>query len=268
MIKTEKFYVKSDALKVSENIDRVRDLVISEVRNTEFAKVSRKKAFKDAREAIESAHVDVDALTCKETIVLEVLGAEKGASFLKDRAEYQALKKEVEACVPLDQITSLCQTDRTWVLLMAHIICPSVVLTKIFDEIDVATPVKNWYASGKGANKLKEVLQPIFHRLLGTEGDLFYGIKVRKSSFDDVDIRNFLAIFGGQAKRIETKEKDKDGKEIVKFSNHNWIDKSGNQKTQEAAFTTLLSVILDNPEKHVVLKPEPEKEEEVNAEEK
>ena len=256
MIKTEKFYVKSDALKVSENIDRVRDLVISEVRNTEFAKVSRKKAFKDAREAIESARVDVDALTCKETIVLEVLGAEKGASFLKDRAEYQALKKEVETCVPLDQITSLCQTDRTWVLLMAHIICPSVVLTKIFDEIDVATPVKSWYASGKGANKLKEVLQPIFHRLLGTEGDLFYGIKVRKSSF--------LAIFGGQAKRTETKEKDKDGKEIVKFSNHMWIDKSGNQKTQEAAFTTLLSVILDNPEKHVVIKPE--KEEEVSEE--
>ena len=45
-----------------------------------------------------------------------------------------------------------------------------------------------------------------------------------------------------------------------------WIDKSGNQKTQEAAFTTLLSVILDNPEKHVVIKPE--KEGEVNAEEK
>lgn len=268
MIKTEKFYVKSDALKVSGNIDRVRDLVISEVRNTEWAKISRKKAFKDAREAIESAHVDVDALTCKETLVLEVLGAEKSASFLKDRAEYQALKKEVEACVPLDQITSLCQTDRTWILLMAHIICPSVVLTKIFDEIDIASPVKNWYASGKGTGKLKDALLPVFCRLLGTEGDLFYGVKVRRTSFDDVDIRNFLAIFGGQAKRVETKEKDKDGKEIVKFSNQNWIDKSGNQKTQEAAFTTLLSVILDNPEKHVVLKPEPEKEEEVNAEEK
>lgn len=43
MIKTEKFYVKSDALKENENIDRVRDLVISEVRNTEWAKISRKR---------------------------------------------------------------------------------------------------------------------------------------------------------------------------------------------------------------------------------
>lgn len=65
-------------------------------------------------------------------------------------------------------------------------------------------------------------------------------------------------------KEPKQKKKDKDGKEIVKFSNHMWIDKSGNQKTQEAAFTTLLSVILDNPEKHVVIKPE--KEEEVSEE--
>lgn len=43
MIKNEKFYVKSDALKVASDITRVRDLVISEVRNTEFAKVSRKR---------------------------------------------------------------------------------------------------------------------------------------------------------------------------------------------------------------------------------
>ncbi len=73
----------------------------------------------------------------------------------------------------------------------------------------------------KGTGKLKDALLPVFCRLLGTEGDLFYGIKVRRTSFDDVDIRNFLAILAVRAKKPKPKEKDKDGKEIVKFSNHN-----------------------------------------------
>lgn len=268
MLNSEKFYVKSDAMKDTEKIGYIRDLVISEIRNTEFANISRKKSFSDGRATIESAHTDVDALTCDTSVVLDVLGAEKGAGFIKDRAEYLALKKEVDSCLPFDTISSLCPTDRTHVLLLAHIIYPQVSLSKIFDDVDIETPVKNWYQSGKGLGKLKEVLLPVFCRLLGTEGDLFYGIKVRRSSFDDVDIRNFLANFGGQAKRQEIKTKDKEGKEVITFSNYNWIDKSSNKKTQEAAFTTLLSVILDNPEKHVVLKPEPEKEGEVNAEEK
>ena len=55
---------------------------------------------------------------------------------------------------------------------------------------------------------LKNNLMPVFNKLLGSEGDYFYGIKTRKSDFSDEDLRNFLASFGGTAKRAETKVKD------------------------------------------------------------
>ena len=140
-----------------------------------------------------SRHTLTLTLTCKETIVLEVLGAEKGASFLKDRAEYQALKKRSRhlCSAPIRSLAFARQTERgffLWRTLSARL----QFSPKFLMRSTLQLPVKSWYASGKGTGKLKDALLPVFCRLLGTEGDLFYGIKVRRTSLMMVDIGTSL----------------------------------------------------------------------------
>ena len=158
----------------------------------------------------------------------------------------------------MDKITSLCLTDRIHVTLMAHAIYKNVVLdADIFDTekggVDISKAIQAYY--NKGSMKdLKDALRPVFNKLLGSEGDYFYAIKTSRSDFEEKDLRNFLATFGGTAKRETTKK----GKDVV-FGSYNYIDKSGNKKVQLSAFTTLCAVVLDNAKKHSVIKPEEEK---------
>lgn len=254
MLKSEKMYVNTVALKNDENMDTIRDYVVSIIRHAELEKAQRKIS-KD-RESIQTAKPGIDALTCDLAIAIEVLGQENAGTFIKDRAEYLALVEECNNCISLDGLTAYPESDVARLKIMAHMIYPAVNLEKVLENIDIATPIKTWYSKGQGQGKLKDLLAPVFTKLLGTEGELFYGIRVKRSQFDDEDIRQFISIFGGTAKRTETKTKDKDGKETVKFTNYSWVDKSGNKKLQYSALTTLLGVILDNPSKHVVIKPD------------
>lgn len=265
MLKADKFYVKSDALKVETGLVMI-DYVRSLVRNKELAKALEKKSFKEGKAALEKAHADIDPMTCKEATIYEVLKTE-GGQFIKDRKEVLALRSEVADCIPLDEVTSLCPTDRVHITLMAHAIYKNVQLdADIFDTekggIDISKPIKAYYKKGS-MKDLKNNLMPVFNKLLGSEGDYFYGIKTRKSDFSDEDLRNFLASFGGTAKRAETKVKDSTGKEATSFGNFDYVDKSENKKVQIAAFTTLCAVILDNESKHEVIKPERAEKEEL-----
>lgn len=266
MLKADKFVVKSDALKVETGFCMM-DYVRSLVRNTELAKALDKKSFKDGKKAIESAHADIDPMTCDESIIYQVLKTD-GGQFIKDRKEVLALRSEVEDCISIDEVTSLCLNDRVHVTLMAHEIYKSVQLdADIFNPekggIDISKPIKAYYTKGS-LKDLKNNLTPVFNKLLGSEGDYFYGIKIRKSSFEDVDLRNFLANFGGMAKKSETKGKDKSGQDVKIYGDFNYVDKSGNRKVQIAAFTTLCAVILDNASKHDVIKPATEEKPEEN----
>ena len=254
MLKSEKMFINTVALKNNENMDTVRDYVVSIIRHAELEKAQRKIS-KD-RESIQTVKPGLDALTCDLAVAIEVLGQENAGAFIKNRAEYLELVKECNNCVSLDGLTAYPESDVARLKIMAHMIYPAVNLEKVLENVDLATPIKTWYSKGQGQGKLKDLLAPVFTKLLGTEGDLFYGIRVKRSQFDDEDIRHFISIFGGTAKRTETKTKDKDGKETIKISNYNWVDKSGNKKLQYSAVTTLLAVILDNPSKHVVIKPD------------
>ena len=258
MIKTEKFYVQSNALK--DNNFPMLDYVTALVRNTELSRMQDKNTFKKGKEKIEKDHADIDVMTCEESVINVSLGNDAG-QFIKDRAEIKALQDECANCLPMDKITSLCLTDRVHVTLMAHTIYKNVILdSDIFDTekggIDISKAIQSYYNKGSMKN-LKDALRPVFNKLLGSEGDYFYAVKTSRSDFEEKDLRNFLASFGGTAKRETTKK----GKDVI-FGNYNYVDKSGNKKIQLSAFTTLCAVVLDNAKKHSVIKPEEEKQEE------
>lgn len=256
MLSSEKFYVKSDCFKVESGIS-MRDYVVSLIRNTELSRLLDKKSFKDGKKTIESEHADIDVMEVSEDVVNLCLKKDAG-QWLKDRDEIKALKDECTNCLPIDKITSLSLTDRVNIILVAHSIYKNVVLDNdIFDiekgGIDISKSVQTYYKKGS-MKDLKDALRPVFNKLVGTEGDYFYAVKTKKSDFSDTDLRNFLASFGGTAKREKSKTKI-DGKDVVTFKDYNYVDKSGNKKIQVSAFTTLCAVVLANASKHDVIRP-------------
>lgn len=259
MIKTNNFYINTNAQK--NTTFETLPLVKSIVRNKELAVLLDKKAFKDGKKTIEDAHADeVDVFTCDESIIQHALGNDAGA-FIKLRDEAVSLQAEIDTLPGLDEVTSLCPTDRVHLTLMAHAIYKNVVLDNdIFEGVDLQKPIQDYYRNGS-FKQLKDTLRVVFNRLVGTEGDNFYAIKTKRSDFTEKDLRNFLASFGGSAKRDKEKKKV-DGQEVVTFKNYDYTDKSGNRKLQVSAFTTLCAVVLDNASKHDVIKPEAEEKKE------
>ena len=261
MLKSEKLFVRTNSLKDS-SFD-FRNYVVTLVRNKELETAKNKKSFRDGKAQLEKDHADIDVLTCSKDMVNASLGNDAG-QFLKDRDEVIALQKECANLLPMDKITALCQTDRVHITLMAHAIYKNCQLDiDLFDTekggVDISKAVQEYY--NKGSMKtLKDSLRPVFNKIIGEEGDFFYGIKIKKSDFAEKDLRNFLALFGGTAKRDCVKSK-KDGVETVTFKDFNYVDKSGNKKVQISAFTTLCAVVLDNASKHDVIKPEEKTEE-------
>ena len=255
MTKNENMYIRSNALK-NQGFEAL-PLVKSIVRNKELAVLLDKKAFKDGKKAIEDAHAEeVDVFTCDESIIQHALGNDAGA-FIKLRDEAVDLRAEIDTLPALDKVTSLCPTDRVHLTLMAHAIYKNVVLdSDIFEGVDLQKPIQDYYRNGS-FKQLKDTLRVVFNRLVGIDGENFYAIKTKRSDFAEKDLRNFLASFGGSAKRDKEKKKV-DGQEVVIFKNYDYTDKSGNKKLQVSAFTTLCAVVLDNASKHDVIKPEAE----------
>lgn len=269
MIKSEKFHVKSNAVKTGKTFDMF-GLVKTLVRNTELSNALEKTSFKDGKHKIEDAYTSVDIMTVDESKVRSVLGNDTD-DFIKARKEIIELQKEVKNCLPIEQVTSLCLTDRVHITLMARVIYKNIKLESwIFDTenggVDISKAIQSYYKDGNLKNT-KELLRPIFNKLLGTEGEYFYAVKTKRADFADADLRNFFASFGGSAKCEEKKTK-KDGQEIITFKDFNYIDKSDNKKIQIIAFTTLCAVVLDNASKHTVIKPEKEVAEKSESETK
>lgn len=258
MLKSEKFYVKSDAMKLDNGKSAldIFEIVKSVVRHKELEVAIEKKAIRDAKEVYKMAHPGKDVMTASEEDCRIALGVDFG-EFWKARKEVEALTEECENCLPLDNYTSLSNTDKVHIVLIAHTIYNRVLLTSdIFDTekggANISEPIKKFY-TGKGTIKaMKDLLRPVFYKLLGEEGEYFYSIKVKNSDFSVTDIKHFLANFGGVPKR-EVKGSEKKG---YSYGAYTWIDKSNDKKVQLKAFTDLCAVILDNSDKHTVVKPE------------
>lgn len=258
MIKSEKFYVKSDAMKLDNGKSTldVFGIVKSVVRHKELEVALEKKAIRDAKEVYEMAHPGKDVMTASEEDCRVALSVDFG-EFWKARKEVEALSEECDNCLSMDLYTALPATDKVHITLIAHTIYNRVMLTSdIFDTekggANISEPIKKFY-TGKGTIKaMKDLLRPVFHKLLGEEGEYFYSIKVKNSDFSDTDIKHFLANFGGVPKR-EVKGSEKKG---YSYGAYTWIDKSNDKKVQLKAFTDLCAVILDNSDKHTVVKSE------------
>ena len=257
MIKYEKFYVKSDAMKLDNGKSAldVFGIVKSVVRHKELEVALEKKAIRDAKEIYETCHPGKDVMIATEEDCRVALGVDFG-EFWKARNEVEALTEECDNCLSMDLYTALPATDKIHVTLIAHTIYNRVVLdnsTFKYENggVSLSDAISEYYANGSKKN-MKEILKPIFHKLLGSEGEYFYGIKVRNSNFKEEDIRQFLAVFGGIPKR-EIKGSDKKG---YSYGAYIWVDKSKDLKLQARALTDLMAVILDNSDRHEVVKPE------------
>lgn len=255
MIKTEKIVTRSLARKPEVSFD-MTGYVKSLIRNTELRIEKNKKTYKDGLEKLEKAHPEKSVWDYTDEELRSAL-EDDYADFIKILLEVKALQAEVDGGIPMDDITSLSQTDKTHVYLMARACYKNIRLEDCIKSEDVSSTILKYYSTGS-LSELKKVLVPCFNNLIGGSGEYFYGIKIRKSSFSDEDLRNFLAPFGGVAVRKERKKKDKvTGEVISSFDNLDWTtaSRANDTKLIMSAFTTLCAVILDNPEKHEVIKP-------------
>ena len=256
MLSSEKFYVRSNAMKANAGIS-ILDYVKTLVRHTELSKAEDKIA--DAKKMIEEAHADVDPMTCADAIVIEVLKNDAD-DFIKGRKEVIALRSECAECISLENVTSLCPTDRVHITLMAHAIYSGVLLdAELFDPekggVDFTKAISLFFKNGTVSSNLKDNMKTIFNKILGTEGDYFYAVKPKKSDFDKSDIMHFLSRFSGKARRSSTK---KDG--VINWGDYKYRTKT-DKNTQRRAFTEFCAVVLDNASKHSVVKPDAEDQE-------
>ncbi len=259
MLKQENIVVKSNCIKPDTSIS-VLDLVTSLIRNTELRNILNNKMYKDGKDLLEKSITNADVLTLENSEIQKVLGNDAG-EFIKKRDEVVALKKELESCVPFEQVTSLSTTDKTHVYLIAHTCYNGVKLDALdmFDTekggVDISKAIMSYYRSGK-LNEIKEKLRPVFNKLMGTEGEYFYAFKPKRSDFENEDLRYFMAFFGKKAKRPKL-EKMVDGQKVTDWGEFDWVNSSDNKKVQVAAFTTLMAVVLSCSKKHEVVKPAP-----------
>lgn len=254
MLKSEKMVVNYVGIKNNESMPLVRDYVVSVVRHQELA--TAKKKISTLRKKVEDLNPGVDGLTCDLAIITKSLSPVDADKFVKSRKDYLELVEECNKCIALDGLTAYPESDVARIRIMAHMIYSSVNLENVLENIDLGTPIKEWYTKKQGDGKIKDILATVFTRLLKTEGDLFYGVRVKRSQFDDEDVKNFIAIFGGKANRTVTTTKDKEGNKVKNTSPYGWTYNTGSKALQYSALTTLLAVILDNPSKHVVIKPD------------
>lgn len=250
--------LKSSAIVIScknhkpEKFDSIVKFVRFAVRHSEYVKVTENKDYKTLKSSFETICADVDVLTCNETLIREKLSAIDAENLIVCRKEIIAIKEEIDAIgVNIDEYNALGTTDKVFIILQAHTAMPSIKLsTDILENIDMKTPVEKYYSQGtlKG---IKDIMKSIFTNIVGKEGELFYGVKLRNSNFSDMDIRNCLAYFRGNAKRTVTK---KDGAEI--YGNYTWQCKEGTANAQAMALTNLFAVVLDRSKDYEVIKPE------------
>lgn len=261
MLNTEKIFVRSNCLKSADSSSfSVLDYVTCLIRHTESEKASNKASYKSGKEALEEAHADIDVLTATEDVVRPILKEDTDA-WLKDRDEVVALKEAVRQCIPFERVTSLAPADLVHITLIAHTSYSGVLLNAdLFDPdkdgVDFSKAVNMFYQRGQVNSDVKDLLKKTLTKVLGSEGEYFYGVAPKKTDFDKEDVMHFLARFSKRASRSYSKNKKT---KVITWGDFKYQTKT-DMETQRRAFTEFCAVVLDNASKHSVLKPEEVKE--------
>lgn len=248
MLESTKIIVSAKNAK-PEKFDAIRNFVFFSIRNYEYEKLTTSDEYKRLKALIEDDHEGINALTCPEDTVSEYLKDTTDRQLWLDlRKEALSLKDELSKLPTLDKYNALTDTDKVFIKLQAHTAITAIKLDEsVLKDMDFTQAVNTFYSKGS-MTKIKDILKAIFTNCVGSEGELFYAVKLRKSDFGAEDIRSCLAAFRGTAKRPVDKEK--------KLGRYDWVKKDGNTKQQAMAVTNLFAVVLDRDNEYEVVKPE------------
>ena len=252
MLSSERIVISTKNHKV-ESFDSICAFVRFLVRHSEYEKITKTSGdFATLKKKIEDAHTSTDVLTCEEDVIKSSLTPAEAEIFLTLREEVLYLKDAIqETGKTLEDFNSLSDTDRVFITLQAHTAMKSIKLDKsILNEIDLSKPIGKYFSSGS-LKGIKDIFRTIFAKVVGQEGQLFYGVKLKKSDFSDGDLRNCLAYFRGNAARTAS---SKGGTKA--YGEYDWIRKDESKDAQAMALTNLFAVILDRNKDYEVIKPE------------
>ena len=160
---------------------------------TKISRLKNEKAFIEGTKILNNAYVEIDPLVCPEYLIRNALG-KNAAKYINVRENILALSGESKEVPSIDYVNSLNATDRINITLMAHGIYKYVYLDNdIFVEhgLNISNAVQI-YNKNHAINELKNRVRPIFHRLLGENGEYFYGLKIKSSNIQKQELRKFI----------------------------------------------------------------------------
>lgn len=267
---------KFDSSKIVVKACNIKPEKASEVYNFTRFLVYRKvaenaeNAMKNEIKIIEKTLINANWKTVSKDELLKIKEFD-AISFLSKRDVWEDARNELNKLEKLsvndESYNAIQKTDKVFLTLQAHTAISSINLESyILDsdkkddsgkpvKYDFSNIIESFYKQGK-MGEIKQNLINIFRQIVSFEGSLFYGVKLRKSNFTDKDIREFLASFGGKAKRTSTVK----GSNKI-YGNYEWIE-NYNEKAVLTALTTLFAVVTERTGENgvEVIKPEPEKD--------
>lgn len=187
----------------------IMNYVTSIIRREELAKVTSNLV------SLEEVLTD----SYKTKSVSELSESELKTALGSDYAEYCDLidlKKELElelsSLHTKEDIQALSEVDQLFLLLNARISYKGLKLSESMVPDNLSVAIKDFFANGS-MSTIKSDLRTVFNSQFNREGDLFYAMKLKKSDFDESDIRNFL----GRLVNPASRKLDKKSKELKSF---------------------------------------------------
>lgn len=174
--------------------------IYSMIRNKELSRITLNKSFRDAKKELENAHIGIDAMTCDESVVRQVLKS-KAEKYIADRKNVILLREKCKDLPSLGEINSLDFTDRVHLILQAHRYYKYVQLDEmLFEEENIVIYLDTWieqfWNGTVNLRKIKSNLRPVFHRMFGQEGKYFYGLHFKRNKSLDGYVLSLLASCG------------------------------------------------------------------------
>lgn len=224
---------------VPGNEDKAVSLVKYLVLSAQYEKLVKKLPI----ENFNNLHPGVDFFTADEAMFEGLVDKTELPALLETRDNALFVQKGIDLLpYGLDAWNALSEADKRFLQIEAHKTVSSIVIPKaVFDGAGLKEAIKKFYGNASRKDVIS-ALRPLFYKVCGQGGEMFTGLSFTRTDFKTSDVLNFLAAFGGSAKRAE--KKDKDG--VVTVGSYDYVDKSGNKRTMQAALTTWLGVIMES----------------------